>query len=248
MQRTNTGVELNEEYVKAVERTVELERLISRARERKPLLVFGPEGVGKTRLLQEFAGIQPLALYVSQVKSPHALLLSLVESLRAKLGVRSLPSQTSTMSTSGLKGTVDRALNAKPFLLLVDQLQGPSRVVTKIVKELGYYGRTPIFFGARSPHMEDIGALQALCYDKKERLEMMNWSSEIALEFARREAERLDLWANNLDAALQSIVHLGGGNPGSILGMLKMASRSQYRVDDQIKFHVLYLDYRMGRR
>jgi hypothetical protein len=248
MQRSSTGVELNEEYVKAVERTVELQRLISRAKERKPMLVFGPEGVGKTRLLQEFARVQPLALYVAQAKSPHDLLLSLAESLRGKLGVRSLPSHTSTMSTSGLKGTVDRALNAKPFLLLVDQLQSPSRAVTKIVKELGYYGRTPIFFGARSPHMEDIGALQALCYDKKERLEMMNWPSDVALEFARREAERLDLWANNLDTALQSMVHLCGGNPGSILGMLKMASRSQYRVEDQIKFHVLYLDYRMGRR
>jgi hypothetical protein len=43
-------------------------------------------------------------------------------------------------------------------------------------------------------------------------------------------------------------VQLSGGNPGSILGMLHMASRAQYRVEDQIKFHVLYLDYRMGRR
>ena len=248
MRRSNTGVALKEDYLKVVERTVELERLISWAQERKPMLVFGPEGVGKTRLLQEFARIQPLALYVPQVKSPHDLLLSLVDSLCTKLGARSLPSHTSTMSTSGLKGTVDRALNVKPFLLLLDQLQNPSRAVTTIVKELGYYGRTPVFFGARSPHMEDIGALQALCYDKKERLEMTNWSSEIALEFARREADRLDLWANNLDTALQSIVHLSGGNPGSILGMLKMASRSQCRVDDQIKFHVLYLDYRMGRR
>src|ERR1700677_5122230 len=159
MERSNTGVELNDAYQKAVERTAELARLISRANERKHLLVFGPEGVGKTRLLQEFARIEPLALYVPQSKSPHDLLLSLVESLRAKLGVRSLPSNTSNMSTSGLKGTVDRALNAKPFLLVVDQVQGPSRVVTKIVKELGYYGRTPIFIAARSPHMEDIGAL-----------------------------------------------------------------------------------------
>ncbi len=91
MQRFNTGVELNEEYIKAVERTVELERLITRARERKHLLVFGPEGVGKTRLLQEFARIEPLALYVPQSKSPHDLLLSLVDTLRAKLG-RTQPS------------------------------------------------------------------------------------------------------------------------------------------------------------
>jgi DNA polymerase III delta prime subunit len=248
MQRSSTGVELNEQYVKAVERTAELERLVSRAHERKHLLIFGPEGVGKTRLLQEFARIQPLALYVPQSKSPRDLLLSLVESLGAKLGVRSLPSHTTGMSTSGLKATVDSALSAKPFLLLVDHLQGPSRVMAKIVKDLGYYGRTPVFFGARSHHMEDIGALQALCYDKKERLEVMNWPSEVAVEFARRQAERLDLRANNLDAALLSIVQLGGGNPGSILGMLNMAGRSQYRVGDQIKFHVLYLDYRMGRR
>ena len=248
MQRFNTGVELTDEYIKAVDRTVELERLITRARERKHLLVFGPEGVGKTRLLQEFARIEPLALYVPQSKSPHDLLLSLVDTLRTKLGARSLPSNTASMSTGGLKATVDRALNAKPFLLVVDHVQSPSRVIAKIVKELGYYGRTPIFLGARSSHMEDVGALQALSYDKKERLEMMNWPPDIALEFAHREAERLNLSASNLDAALQSIVQLGGGNPGGILGMLKMASRSQYRIDDQIKFHILYLDYRMGRR
>ena len=91
MERSNTGAELNEAYVKAVERTAELARLISRAHERKHLLVFGPEGVGKTRLLQEFARIQPLALYVPQSKSPHDLLLSLVESLRAKLGSAAFP-------------------------------------------------------------------------------------------------------------------------------------------------------------
>jgi hypothetical protein len=248
MEPSNTGVELNDAYVKAVERTVELARLVARAQERKHLLVFGPEGVGKTRLLQEFARIQPLALYVPQSKSPHDLLLSLVENLRAKLGVRSLPSLTSTMSTSALKATVDKALNVQPFLLLVDHLQGPSRMLARILKDLGYYGRTPIFLAARSPHMEDIGTLQALCYDKKERLEMVNWPSDVALEFARRNAERVDLWASNLDAALQSMVQLSGGNPGSILGMLQMAGRPQYRVDDQIKFHVLYLDYRMGRR
>ena len=30
--------------------------------------------------------------------------------------------------------------------------------------------------------------------------------------------------------------------------MVKMALQPQYRVDGQIKFHVLHLDYRMGRR
>jgi hypothetical protein len=248
MQRADVEPGLTEEYARAVERRAELERLTLQARQRKPLLIFGPGGVGKTRLLQEFAQKQPLALYVAQVRSPHDLLLSLAATLQTILGARSLPSNTSTMSTCSLKGVVDRALGAKPFLMILDHLEGPSRVVTKTVKELGYYGRTPMFLAARSPHMEDIGALQPLVSDKSERLEMKNWPPAFALEFARREAERTDLWASNLDIALQSLVQLGGGNPGSIVHMVKMAHQSQYRIEDQIKFHVLYLDYRMGRR
>jgi hypothetical protein len=73
-------------------------------------------------------------------------------------------------------------------------------------------------------------------------------SPQIALEFARREAENTGLWASNLDAVLPSLVEWSDGNPGAILQMLKMAQFPQYRADDQIKSHILYVDYRMGRR
>lgn len=248
MQRSHAESELAEDYLRFVERRVELARLETQGRQRKSILVHGPEGVGKTRLLQEFIRTQPLALYVSDTRSPHDLLLSLVNCLRQIPGVRSLPSNTSAMTTLSLKGVVNRALDGGPFLMVLDHVEGPSRVVTKIVKELNYYGRTPIFLGARSPHMEDIGALQPLCADRSERLEVMNWPPPIALEFAHREAERTGLTTSNLDAGLESIVQSSGCNPGSIVEMVKMAHQSQYRMDDQIKFHVLYLDYRMGRR
>jgi len=44
------------------------------------------------------------------------------------------------------------------------------------------------------------------------------------------------------------LVQWSDGNPGAILQMLKMAHLPQYRAGNQIKAHVLYLDYRMGRR
>lgn len=248
MQASHAEPELTEDYLRFVERKVEIARLEVQARQRKSLLVHGPEGVGKTRLLQQFIQTQPLALYVSHARSPHDLLLSLVNCLRQIPGVRSLPSNTSAMTTSSLKGVVNRALDIQPFLMVLDHVEGPSRVVTKIVKELGYYGRTPIFLGARSPHMEDIGALQPICADRSERLEVMNWPPPVALEFAHREAERAGLTASNLDAGLESIVQSSGCNPGSIVHMVKMAQQPQYQMGDQIKFHVLYLDYRMGRR
>jgi hypothetical protein len=96
--------------------------------------------------------------------------------------------------------------------------------------------------------MEDIGALQLLCADKSERIEIKNWPQPIALEFAYRQAESTQLLASNLDSVVPMIVEWSDGNPAAILHMLKMAHLPQYRLGDQIKAHVLYLDHRMGRR
>lgn len=95
--------------------------------------------------------------------------------------------------------------------------------------------------------MEDIGTLQPLCADRSEQVEVKNFPPSIAMEFAHQEADRAALWGCNLDEALHSIVEWSEGNPGGILQMLRMAQLPKYRLDDQIKVHVLYLDYRMGR-
>jgi hypothetical protein len=96
--------------------------------------------------------------------------------------------------------------------------------------------------------MEDIGTLQPMCAGKSERLELKEFLPPIALEFARKEANRTRLWASNLDLVLHQLVDWSNGNPGSIVHMLKMAQLPQYRASDQIKSHILYVDYRMGRR
>jgi hypothetical protein len=95
--------------------------------------------------------------------------------------------------------------------------------------------------------MEDIGALRPLCAGKSERMELKNLPPQIALKFAQCEAERIELRASNLGAVLPSLVEWSDGNPGAILNMLKMARLPQYRASDQIKAHILYVDYRMGR-
>lgn len=238
-----------DQYLAAVNRADEMARLQAQAQRRKSMLIFGPEAVGKTRLLENFVKTQPFVLYVSRVQTPRDLVLGLVEQLQ-NLNKRDLrlPANPKALSTSSLKGMIQRALDQGPFSLVLDHLSGPSRVVTGMIKELNYYGRTPVIFAARTPHMEDIGTLQPMCADRSERIELKNFASSIALEFAQREAERATLWASNLDHALHSLVEWSEGNPGSILYMIKMAQLPKYRMGDQIKAHILYLDYRMGRR
>lgn len=236
------------EYLICVEREEEMGRLQSQAKMRKPLLVFGPEGVGKSRLLRTFVESQPLTLYVEQMQSPRQFLLALLHALQAAGSGIEVPSKVAALSSSSLKGIVHRALDTRPFLMMLDHLDAPSRVITGMVKDLHYYGRTPLIFASRSPHMEDIGALRALCTNKSERLELKNWPHQIALEFAQREAERIQLQASNLEAILPSLVEWSNGNPGAIIHLIKMAQLPQYRAVEQIKVHTLYVDYRMGRR
>ena len=238
-----------QQYAAVVERTEELARLQAQAQRRKSMLIFGAEAVGKTRLLRTFVETQPLALFAAQVQSPRELLSALIEELRrvAKPGV-SLPANRTSLGTGSLKGIVQRALDQHPFLLVLDHLAGPSRVVTGLIKDLNYFDRTPVIFVARTLHMEDIGTLQPMCAGKSERLELKEFLPPIALEFARKEANRTRLWASNLDLVLHQLVDWSNGNPGSIVHMLKMAQLPQYRASDQIKSHILYVDYRMGRR
>jgi hypothetical protein len=238
-----------QQYVAVVERTEELARLQVQAQRRKSMLIFGPEAVGKTRLLRTFVETQPLALFAPQVQSPHEMLLALVEELRrvVRPGI-TIPANYTSLRTGSLKGIMLRVLEKHPFFLVLDHLAGPSRVVTGLIKELNYFDRTPVIFVARSPHMEDIGNLQPMCAGKAERLELKEFVPPVALEFARREASRTGLWASNLDHVLHQLVEWSNGNPGSIVHMLKMAHFPRYYAGDQIKVHVLYLDYRMGRR
>jgi hypothetical protein len=236
------------EYLNSIEREEELGRLRNQARIRKSLLVHGSEGVGKSRLLQSFVGSQPLAVYIPQMRSPREFTLTLLQALHSVDDKVKLPGNIPALSTSSLKGIVHRALDTRPFLMVLDHLDAPSRVVTGMIKDLYYYGRTPVIFASRSPHMEDIGALRSLCANKAVRLEVKNFPPQIALEFGQREAERAELWASNLETVLPSLVEWSDGNPGAILYMLKMAQLPQYRAGDQIKSHILYVDYRMGRK
>jgi hypothetical protein len=145
------------EYLNCVQREEELGRLRNQAKIRKSLLVFGPEGVGKSRLLRTFVEKQALALYVEQMRSPREFVLALLQALHSADHNLRIPEKLTALSTSGLKGIVNRALDTRPFLMVLDHLNAPSRVVARMIKDLHYYGRTPVIFASRSPHMEDIG-------------------------------------------------------------------------------------------
>ena len=229
-----------------LERSAELNQVRQRITQRKSLLLFGDQGVGKTRLLQQIAGNYRDVLYISKGHAPREFLLALIGAMEPTRSSRASRAKSlQSMSVLSLEGLAQRNLETGNRILMIDHVQSPTMALSHLVKELNYYGRTPIIFAARSQHMEDIGSLRSLCLDKSERLEMKNWPEPVALEFARRRANDSRLVASNLESSLQEMTALSHGNPGAIVQMIEMAKQPGYRLENQIKVHVLYLDYRM---
>lgn len=211
---------------------------------RQSLLLFGDEGSGKSCLLQRLASVSKDCLYVPHCVSPTDLLTGIIAAMKRD-GTSKTELKVARAGLRQLKGLVQRIIEDRDWILIVDHVQSPSLALTHLIKELNYYGRTPVAFAGRSEHMEDIGNLRTLCVDRSCRLEIKPWSAAVALEFTRRQAASLGLQAFNLEETLKAIAEMSKGYPGPILKMLRMANEPTYQRDGQIKYHVLYLDYRL---
>lgn len=229
------------------ERRSEYDRIVNTVvTNRQNLLIYGERHSGKTRLLRQFASAEPRAAYISLASSVRDVLLNLLRSTAGDGNAKSTTSAPKTSSVIALQGLLDERLAREGWILVLDHVDSPSANVSKLIKTLHDYGRTPILFAARSPHMEDIGNFRSLCYERSSRLELKPWPPALALEFARREANSLHLSAANLEEALRGIAELSAGYPGTIADMLRMAAKGKYSRDGTIKFRTLYLDYIMS--
>lgn len=213
---------------------------------RKSMLLFGEAGSGKSRLLKDLVRRQSNVAYVSTTSSARDFLSACLVALHPDLPSKQVLGRTRGASLIALRGKVLTELAKRDWILILDQIQAPSKVISRLVKDLNDYERTPILFSARSPHMEDIGDLRSLCVYRSSRLELRPWPAQIALQFARHQADLSGLTALNLDEALKFFAELSQGYPGRMLAMLNMAKATAYRQEGHIKFRLIFVDYSMG--
>jgi DNA polymerase III delta prime subunit len=233
------------------DREEELQALKLRLLKRKPLLLHGPSGVGKTLLMRSLLPQAPTALYCENSAATQIVFRSLAEALLDRRDPRVQASchnrdGIQARSAVSLKGIVMGALREGSYSIVMDHLNRPSQAFAAAVREIISWCSTPVIAVARSSHMEDTGFLQPLYSDRSEKYELKNWDSAAANRFAEEIVRRAGLSASNLSEFLAKVLELSQGNPGAILSMLQMAQSPKYRTDEHIKITPLYIDFRMN--
>jgi DNA polymerase III delta prime subunit len=231
----------------------ELQSLAKRLAARRPLLVYGPTGVGKTLLITAVLRGLPDFLYSPDSTTINAVFRSIAQrlwDLRAAPLVKSFgkpgANAIKTKSALNLKGVLRDALHDGKYCLVLDHIRRPSYSFAATVRELMGWCNTPVITIARSAHMEDTGFLQALYPDRADRFELKNFDAETAEHFALEAARRSGLSAQNMSDFVERVLEYSQGNPGAIVAMLDMAKHPQYRSHDRIKITPLYIDFRLN--
>jgi hypothetical protein len=217
---------------------------------RRPFLVYGSSGVGKTLLLGDVLTKFRSVLYcndsatINVVFRRLALALLQRESLRARETFRD-EDAIGKKSAVALKGIVLDALREGEYSILLDHLKRPSSSFASAIREIMGWGSTPVSAVARSSHMEDTGFLQPFYGYRSQRYEIRSFDDATAGEFAREMIKRGGLSGTNMGEFLNKILRFSDGNPGAIVTMIDMARYPKYRSQEHIKISPLYIDFRM---
>ena len=223
----------------------EIERLHGAFRSGEPLLILGPQGCGKTRLIQQALAANPQVLYVAWAPTLHALLTSLARGLiaaghagfahRAADPDAWLSAQTSVQ----LKTILWTALETSPVPIVIDGIAGAGFPTYRFLQRVYCTRGMALFAAARDT--ESLGTLSRLFWNPGRILQVPPLSAAEAIRLFDAAAAHFALHCD-LEALRQNTLDSARGNPGQIVDMCRLASHPQYQAGRHIQFPPLRLD------
>jgi hypothetical protein len=214
-----------------------------------PLLLLGPHGSGKTRLIQEALSRNRHVLCVAWEPALHDLLTAMARALiaarhagfirRAKPGANPeawLAAQTSIH----LKGLLWTAVESSPIPMMLDGVTGAGFPTYRFLQRIYHAPGMALFAASRDA--ASLGALARLFWNPAKSLSvppLPEWDAQQLFESA---ADHFKLRHLDLDEFREKVLKSARGNPGQIIEMCRLAAEPQYHVGRYIKFSPLRID------
>ena len=214
-----------------------------------PLLLLGPQGSGKTRLIEEALSSNHRVLYIAWEPTLHSLLTAMARALiatrhagfvsRAKPGID--PEAWLAVQTSiHLKGLLWSAVENAPVPMMLDGVAGAGFPTYRFLQRIYHVPGMALFAASRDAF--SLGALARLFWNPAKALNIPPLHERDAEQLFEAAADHFNLRNLDLDEFREKVLESARGNPGQIIEMCRLATQPQYHAGRYIKFAPLRID------
>jgi hypothetical protein len=216
-------------------RAKEVERLRRAIHAGDPLFLLGPQGSGRTRIVQEALSGNASAIYLAWQPTLHALLLAMARAVLHIPEAR-LKEQTSLH----LKGLLWNALERSPVAMILDGIAGAGFPAYRFLQRIYHTPGMTLFAAARDAG--SLGALARLFWNPQNVMHIPPLGPRDAEFLFESAAEKFHLRHLDLVEFREKVLRSADGNPGQIIEMCRLATEPQYLSGRYIKFAPLRID------
>jgi AAA+ ATPase superfamily predicted ATPase len=243
----------------------EARRLEEAILKRESLVICGPAGIGKTALVSKVirglpGELRTRCLYLKGLKDLQDMLRQLIRglyevkdpNLRQQLYIEGVSVSTfeawvKALSTSRLRGTLYRTVERGDYRIFLDHVPSLTRAVAKVIKELFWMRKTPVYLLVRDAMESRISEFSRSFYwGDREQLSLQPLPAEAATKLLESCIGQFGLSQFDLVDFREEIIELSKQVPGAIVQMCALAADPRYRYGSRIKTKSVYIDYLMS--
>jgi len=142
-----------------------------------------------------------------------------------------------------LRGILLTAAEQGEYRFFLEHLPPASHAFAQLLREIVNRTKTPVYLAAHGYSQGEVGFAWSLYWTDEYRIHVGQLSESAARELIEICVKRFRLESLDLEEFRDTLLHVSGHLPGSIVKMCKLAADPRYHYGEHVKMKLLHVDY-----